>query len=170
MRLLVCIVCIFIVHHGFILKADSVLNKPNNALSHIELNERPRLDTLIFLDVTPCIGKCPSFSILFFSNSTVYLTARENFYLNGYFTHTLDNSKLKLLRKKLEEIDWQAVSPVYPENEIFLQGLPVHTLVFRDGEKLKKIRCQYDCPKEIIHIIDYLEMIIPNLEWVPVLM
>lgn len=134
-----------------------------------ELNDRSN-DTIIYLNASPCIGQCKSYSLLLLSTGEVYLHATENMYLEGYFVHKLKKPQFKLLKKRINELNWKSFSTVYPSDEQWIDGLPEYKLINFENGRRKKIRCQYDCPREIMHIINYLEEIIPNLEWRPVIM
>ena len=124
-----------------------------------------QIDTLFILEKTKCFDSCPNYSLTFLSNGEVYLKAIDNLFIQGFYQCSIDGLKMDAITDLSKKFMESAFASKYPTDGIFLEGLPKSILVGQSGQLKKEVICQYDCPDEINHLTQYLEQIIPTLDW-----
>ena len=156
-------------------KADS--SNTEETLSDTVDSESPKhpkhesfvhIDTLFVLEKTKCFDSCPSYSLTFLSNGKVYLEAIDNLFIQGCYQCNIEDKKMDAIMELSNKFMDTSFETEYPIDGIFLEGLPKSILISQTKDTKKTVVCQYDCPDEIVHLAQYLEQIIPTLDWIKI--
>lgn len=113
---------------------------------------------------TPCFGKCPVYEVKFFSDGRVTWLGRMNVERTGEYEARVDQSVLKSIKSKAEEIDFFALRNEYPV-ESKVADLPTTITYLRIGDMEKQVKNTYEAPENLLTFEKFLEDLIKGLTW-----
>jgi len=125
----------------------------------------PRL--LASLKHTPCYGHCPVYEIQFYSNGQAIYNGDRYVPRQGIYLAIAPDSMIQEILAKARDIDFFALSDLYPENGKLIADLPQTIIYFNDGRQEKTITNNHLAPKGLIEFERLLDRLALELNWQP---
>jgi hypothetical protein len=114
---------------------------------------------------TPCFGKCPVYTVQFFSNGKVTWLGRMNVERMGAYEAFVTEGTLKSIRDRAFELNYLDLYNEYPHQGKRVADLPSTITFLRVSDIEKQVVNTHDAPHNLKQFEKYLEEIINGLAW-----
>lgn len=129
-------------------------------ISNLILSQKP--NDSIYIEKTPCFGKCPVFKLTLKGTGEIFLKVDTNLTLpRGTYTSNLD---LIRTREIFEDFKTQKIFSFKNEYLGKMTDFPTTYLIFKRGKKIKKIKNQYGAPPELKNLEGLLVNLISEID------
>jgi hypothetical protein len=117
-------------------------------------------------DKTPCFGKCPVYSVKFYSDGKVTWHGKMNVERMGWHESKVGQEVLKKITDMAFAKGFFDLEKEYPVEQR-VADLPATITYVRIGEREKKVRNFMSAPENLAVFEKFLEDIIAGLTWTP---
>lgn len=127
--------------------------------------QKSALDTdgkMFSLKTTECMGTCPVYTFIVYSNGNCMYKGAANVNNLGTFYGTLSSNQLNNLKEKLSTSDFFKLEV---ENNTLVKDLPSSYLYYNDGNNDRTIMYYNSVNKKAMELIELANELITNVEW-----
>jgi len=133
-------------------------NKVNSKEIKKEVSAPILKETLfIRMERTPCLGKCPMYTLQIFNTGNVSYIGKNFVDKVGTYSMKLTNAELELIKSKLKEIDFFNLKDKYDRN---VTDVPACYLSVILDDKKKKVIDRVDGPKKLKELEKLIDKIV----------
>ena len=112
---------------------------------------------LLRLERTPCYGKCPHYTVDFYSNGLVLYDGKKYAPLDGLYESRIDSTALQDLQNAVAEADFFRLKERYPAQG--LKDLPGTRLTVTNANRQShQVLVQFAPPAKLAALIELLEV------------
>jgi Domain of unknown function (DUF6438) len=139
---------------------------PNSATPPIvpqnPIGENP---PMIYLQKTPCFGKCPVFEVKIKDNGSALWIGTKNVERIGVFNAQISKEMLAEIMKETEKIGYFNFSEAYPINGKKIADFPMTITSIKNANGARRIENNFDAPVALQAFEQYLFEKLDKLDW-----
>jgi hypothetical protein len=120
-------------------------------------------DTLLLYKRTPCVGACPTFTMVVKMDGEVYFNGRQHVEMIGDYKANWDADLLGQLESKMQALDFDKLPKIFDNPQV--TDLPSTYIGYTLGNNLHTVKCRYQTPQNLKDLASWLDQEISKTQW-----